>query len=124
MVCVEALGRVELPTNGLGNVGQGPPLNRLKHLRSGFHGLSWGKSSQSAVNCQHICQQKLRPLLPLPEGGTRGICNLFSGFNYAQSVSHEEVNFGIGLLRSAHFWISRHSQTFMTGAPFLTCSAT
>ena len=61
---MEALGRVELPTNGLGNVGQGPPLNWLNQLLRGFPVLSWGESSQSAVICQRICQRNPRPTRP------------------------------------------------------------
>ena len=52
-----ALGRVELPTNGLGNVGQGLHPSRIKHLQAGFRCHSREKSSHSAVICQRICQR-------------------------------------------------------------------
>jgi len=52
-----ALGRVELPTFGLGNVGQGLHPSRIKHLLGGFRCHIREKSSHSAVNCQRICQR-------------------------------------------------------------------
>ena len=55
---MEALGRVELPTNGLGNVGQGLLVSRIKDLQTGFRCLSREKSSHSALNCQRICQRE------------------------------------------------------------------
>jgi hypothetical protein len=51
------LGRVELPTIGLGNVGQGLYLSRIKHLHGGFRCHIREKSSHSAVICQRNCQR-------------------------------------------------------------------
>src|SRR5271157_5266318 len=62
---MEALGRVELPTNGLGNVGEGLHLSRIKHLQGGFRCLSWEKSCHSALNCQRICQREWQPCIVL-----------------------------------------------------------
>ena len=53
---MEALGRVERPTNGLGNWGFHPHLNGLSSLRNGLSGLKWIQFAESAVNWQREWQ--------------------------------------------------------------------
>ena len=55
---MEALGRVELPTNGLGNKGFHPSLNRISHLQTDSVRSFGGESSQTAVIWQRIWQRK------------------------------------------------------------------
>jgi len=69
---MEALGRIELPTNGLGNVGKGLHLSRIKHLNGGFGCLSREKSCPSALNCQHICQREIGIVGCFREAGILG----------------------------------------------------
>jgi len=54
---MEALGRVELPTNGLGNKGFHPHPNRLSDLQSGLMQRRRGKSPHSAIIWQRIWQR-------------------------------------------------------------------
>jgi hypothetical protein len=56
---MEAPGRVELPTNGLGNKGFHPLLSWLIHFRVGTSPLNWGQAPQTAVIWQQIWQQVL-----------------------------------------------------------------
>jgi len=71
-----ALGRVELPTNGLGNVGQGLHPSRIKHLQAGFCCHSRAKSHHSAVICQRICQRSGPSKTdPHPTGGALTTAN-------------------------------------------------
>ena len=51
---LEAPGRVELPTNGLGNEGFHPLLSWLIHLRVGTSPLNWGQAPQTAVIWQQV----------------------------------------------------------------------
>ena len=51
---LEAPGRVELPTNGLGNKGFHPLLSWLIHLRVGTSPLNWGQAPQTAVIWQQV----------------------------------------------------------------------
>jgi hypothetical protein len=73
---VEAPGRVELPTNGLGNRGLQPSLSWLITLRVGLSPERWAESFQMALIWQRIWQQT--PLGRSAEGRYRanetGVC--------------------------------------------------
>jgi len=57
---MEALGRVELPTNGLGNMGFHPHPNRLSHLQGGLRRRERDKSPHSAIIWQRKWQRLAR----------------------------------------------------------------